>query len=259
MVKRILMRLLPPGALHSLKKWYFPSVLRKVQDADWPYAKIARQLIKPGDTVVDIGANIGYVSSLFSRYVGDRGQVFSFEPIPDTYALLEHGVRRLKLDNVKTFHCALSSSPGTAQMEVPHFEEGGENFYQSHILEGVNRMEQDSRTFEVELKTVDDVLAPELENITFVKIDVEGHELQVLKGGPKLLAQSQPALVIEVAGSPDDAESNAAEIFGFLGALGYQAYIQQGESIVPRTSGVTAVDYFFLLPAHTEKLQIASA
>lgn len=92
-----------------------------------------------------------------------------------------------------------------------------------------------------------------------MKIDVEGHELQVLKGGQNLLAQSRPALVIEIAGSPDDAKGNAAEIFGFLGAFGYQAYIQQGDSIVLRESGVTAVDYFFLLPSHTKQLKIADA
>src|SRR5215469_11112259 len=63
-------------------------------------AVVARKLISPGDTVLDIGANIGVYSRMLSRCVGPQGTVYAFEPIPHTFDFLSNNIRKLGLKNV---------------------------------------------------------------------------------------------------------------------------------------------------------------
>ena len=254
MIKETLARALPRSWVHFLKKLYFPGVLRNVTEKDWPYARIVQHLVRPGDRVIDVGANIGYVTSLLSRYVGPDGRVFSFEPVPETHALLAHSLQKLAIGNVETFRCALSSEPGTAVMEIPHFPEGGENFYQSHIVDD-GQARAGRRAVSVELRRLDDVLSEHLDSVAFMKIDVEGHELAVLGGARALLERSRPALIVEVSGNPDDQDGHAAPVFALLAEFAYSAWVLDGAGVRPRRSGESAVDYFFLMPGHIERLE----
>lgn len=253
MIKEAVAQILPRPWVHFLKKVYYPKVIKNVSEADWPYSYIVKKLVKPGGHVVDIGANIGYVSALLSRYVGPRGQVFSFEPIPETFDLLTHSLRKLGISNVKAVCCAASSADSEALMEIPHFPAGGENLYQSHIV-STDSKHRDMRTVTVRLRRLDDLLAAELNGIEFVKIDVEGHELEVLKGSRLLIQQSHPAMLVEASGDPDASGSPASELFELLAGEGYAAYIMDDGKVRPRNQGEQAVDYFFLNADHVASL-----
>ncbi|MGH7931031.1 MAG: FkbM family methyltransferase, partial [Candidatus Binatia bacterium] len=91
-IKNALLGLLPRSVQQFLKRIYYPYVIRAVTERDWPYALVARQLVKPGDCVVDAGANVGYTSALMARWVGGEGAVYSFEPVPETFELLRHNM-----------------------------------------------------------------------------------------------------------------------------------------------------------------------
>lgn len=249
-LKNTVLKVLPRPLLSAMKRVHYTRVVKNFSMSDWPYGKVARLFVAEGGQVVDVGANIGYISGLLARWVGASGKVYSFEPVPETFALLDHNMRTLQFNQVTRFQCAASSSSGTAQMEIPHYSGGGENFYQSHIVgDSVN---PDSRTVPVELRRLDEVLAQGLEHISFMKIDVEGHELDVIGGAGQLLESAHPALLIEVGGSPEEEGSSAQQLFERLRQLGYSAWVMTHDGLRPRSASDKPVDYFFLTPAHCD-------
>ena len=239
--------LLSPVLPDCIKRWvrrlHYIQVVRNFDTARWPGADVLRKLVGPGDVVFDIGANIGYTTKLMADWVTSSGRVFSFEPIPGTYDVLQYVMQRLRLDQVRTVNAAVSSKRGTATMVVPKTPAGMDNIYESHIAadgEGAGMMKAD-----VDLVTLDD-MAAEVASVRLIKIDVEGHELDVIHGGLGTLRRHQPALFIEINSNPDDPSSDASKAFRLLQELGYTAYVVDGGRAAPRSFGSTATDYLFL-------------
>src|SRR5262249_6750877 len=159
--------------------------------------------------------------------------------------LLSHCVRRLGLDNVELFNCAMSDGPGEALMEVPRYEEGGENFYMARIIENATAATP-LRTFAVTVTSIDALLGDRHDRPAFVKCDVEGHELAVFRGAGVTLGRWKPGLLVEVSDDPDDPGSPAHALASELADLDYAAYWFDGHGLVRRQAGQCAVDYFFL-------------
>lgn len=239
---------LPPPFLRAARRWHYPRRVARFAETDWPPAGGARALVRPGSAAVDAGANIGCITALLSRWAGPGGRVFSFEPAPETFDLLERAVRRLALTNVETIRAALSDQPGFAELRVPAGREGIENLYEA-TLEGLPNDARPARAIRVRTVRLDDVVNRWAGEISFIKIDVEGHEEKVLRGGLETLRRHRPALLIEIDGNLDDPSSSAGRVCQTLGQMGYRPYFWRGEW-TPRRPGESAVDYFFLLPHH---------
>lgn len=239
---------LPPPCLRAVRRWHYPRRVARFAESDWPPAAGARALVRPGSGAVDAGANIGCVTVLLSRWVGAGGHVFSFEPAPETFDLLERAVRRLALKNVEPVCAALSDQPGFATLSIPAGREGIENLYEA-TLEGLPNDARPARAVRVRTVRLDDVVNTWNGGISFIKIDVEGHEEKVLRGGLETLRRHRPALLIEIDGSLDDPSTSAGRVCQTLGRMGYRPYFWRGEW-APRRAGESAVDYFFLLPHH---------
>lgn len=237
---------MPRGLVRRLKRWHYPRLLRGYGMERWPESAIVTRLVQPGDHVIDAGANIGYISLLLSRMVGPLGVVHSFEPVPTTHEFLAHNVAALALHNIRVRRVAVSDTPGVARMATPDYVGGGENLYESHL---VTDGSAETGTFEVEVARLDDQLGADADRVTFIKIDVEGHELAALRGANRILA-ARPALLIEVAGDPDAAGSQASELFAMLFRLGYSPWRLADGQLVRRVAGDRSVDYFFLTEAH---------
>lgn len=254
---RSLGRLLPPRTRHALKKLYYPRLIRRFDPARWPPSAITDRIVSPGDHVVDAGANIGYVTALLARRVGSEGLVDAVEPVPATYDLLAHNVRALGLANVRTHPVGLAARNTEAWMEIPAFEDGRENLYESKVVDAADASAETGSRVSVQLRRLDTLLAQRTRPVTFVKIDVEGHELQAVEGAQEVLRDDRPALLIEVSGDPDAQGSNAARLFDRLAGMGYEPWTQSGDDLRPRRSGDRSVDYFFLTPALARKLGFA--
>jgi hypothetical protein len=97
--------------------------------------------------------------------------------------------------------------------------------------------------------TLDDVVADH-GHISFVKCDVEGHELKCLLGADRLIANSHPAWLIEVWGDPDAAGSTAASVFALLKGRGYGSWFFDGNRLHERRAGDRSTNYFFLTESH---------
>lgn len=164
--------------------------------ADW---------VAQGDSVIDIGANVGIFTAALSKLVGPEGYVFAFEPIPETFHLLSSNSRLFSYPNVTLLNVAASNVPRLVSMEVPDSESGLPNIYLAHIVDKL----QGVRRFAI---PVDSLSIPG--NVSFCKVDVEGHELSVLKGMENLLREHAPTLVVE---------GDSEEVNDFLGSLGYSS------------------------------------
>lgn len=253
-LRHTLIRLLPPRLRQRLRQWYHPRVVAKFSENRWPPATGVRHLIKPGDVVVDAGANVGYVTALLARWVGETGRVHSFEPVPITNDLLRRSVRHLGLRQVAIHACGVSDRNEEAKMSIPQYADGGENLYESRVIAEEDRdrnVAVGAKIVSIPLRRLDDELAADLSRITFMKMDVEGHEELALRGASKLLSEVRPALLIEIMGDLDDGSSSAGRVLSLLASFNYTPYFWN-DGWRPRQPGESAVDYFFLAPQHLQ-------
>jgi FkbM family methyltransferase len=149
-----------------------------------------RALTRPTDRCLDIGANIGCTTLLFSHLVRE---VLAFEPSPTTFALLERNLNRAAVDNVRLVNAGLGAVAGRSQLTFsPDNRAGG---YVSDLTAA--SMGHTCETIEIRrLDEVDGEMG--LEPVDFVKIDVEGFEGHVLDGGMELLQRDRPVVVLEL-------------------------------------------------------------
>jgi FkbM family methyltransferase len=176
------------------------------------------RLTKPGEIAVDVGANIGYTSSLLSSRVGKNGKVFCFEPNPSVYSELCENIKiwkdKYNGQNIYPYDVALSNETGLATLNII-LGNRGESFIGDEISD-VNAMA--SNTCNVQTERLDKILLKE-KAIGILKIDVEGHELKVFEGAGKLIASNQVRDIIfeDHSGYP----SNASR---FLEGYGYTIF-----------------------------------
>jgi FkbM family methyltransferase len=191
-----------------------------------PNTVAMRMLARPGDVAFDVGANSGYYSLLLSTLVGASGRVYGFEPIPATRELLLRNLARNEATNVEVVPIALSSEPGSVQMNVTATRNTGA----SHVVAA--SVDEPFRAGILETLTIQCSTADAFWEsvgrppVRLVKIDIEGHEFHAIRGMRQLLASSSRTIVmVEVRDSfLRAAGASAAELFDFLRALGYGSY-----------------------------------
>jgi FkbM family methyltransferase len=175
-------------------------------------------LVTPGSVAIDVGAHIGDYTYSLCRCVGPAGRVIAIEPILDLARMLERATRTLGLP-VTVLHCALSSRAGQGDLLIPI--ENGKRIAGFATLEP---RERDGKTCRVPLRRLDDVcrelLADTPAKISFVKIDVEGHELEVLQGGAQMLREHRPNLLIEI--EQRHSRIPISQTLEFVTSLGYR-------------------------------------
>lgn len=249
-LKGIVLKCMPEKVRkHLLKVYYLRALKSYLKNRLWESYEndmaIVKGIVTRGDSVIDIGANFGVYSALLSKLTGEDGEVFSFEPIPLTYEILLNNVQKLSLVNVKTFEYAISEKDGSGVMVIPKWSvSGNENFYQAS-LRSQSTIEETLREVQVGLRKLDSLFRGHLKRIAFIKIDVEGHELQVIEGAKLLISQSRPVLLIEVSGSPDNVGCSAFTLFEQLKKEGYSAYWYDGVTLKRRSPHDNSINYFF--------------
>lgn len=172
-----------------------------------------RRYVKPGATVLDIGANLGFYTVLSSKLAGPSGKVFAVEANPLMQKRLESTLDINRVSNVTILPFAASSEAGEVVIHIPSGGSHGE----------ASLAQQDwaaKETFAIPAKRLDDVLAGE--RIDFVKIDVEGAEFMALSGTAGLLREHKPTLLVElVPRFLKRLGASPADVIGLLASLGY--------------------------------------
>jgi len=149
--------------------------------------------IKPGMTVFDIGANIGFFTVLMARRVGASGSVHAFEINPNVLDLLEENIRIARVDNVRIARLAAARNNGESEFFVPRAGDEGEG-----SLKSSNRYEAEG-TIKVRTVALDDYIRENaIGRVDLVKIDIEGGESEAFEGARQLLSSPQrPVLMFE--------------------------------------------------------------
>ena len=190
--------------------------------------------VKPAFTVVDIGANVGLHTLHSALLTGAEGLVLAIEP--SIWAIRKLS-RNLELnprlsDQVSVLQCALGDK-----------EERRTNlhFQSSYLLTGKNEATPEI----IDVLTLDSIMENKnLQKVDLVKIDVDGHELHILRGAKNMLSTSKPVLIVEFTPSYSNTYlEELAEIDVFLASLGYQALTDE-ETIIP-----DLVQYLSCLPS----------
>lgn len=159
-------------------------------DYDRKIIRICQKLLGEGDCFLDIGANVGDVGLSAARFVGPSGQVHMFEPQPQICAMLMKSIEINKYSNVYLHQIALSDSEGEFMLSVPPDNTGAATM-------AAESKADVSHTVKVKTCNAGQYLAAlNLPQIKAIKLDVEGHEEQVLAGAYPFLKANRPAAVI---------------------------------------------------------------
>jgi FkbM family methyltransferase len=184
-------------------------------DLDRKISWVCSRIVKPGDTVLDIGANVGIVSLWLARLVGRQGKVHAFEPNPELLRLLNQTLERNRVGNICVHPVALGPNPGEMQLRVLANNTGSGSLILHHD-------QKNCAVVPVPVATLDSIVVrEEVKAIRLVKIDVEGFEAEVFHGATHVLNSIRPqAILFEFIGSRAGALSDQP-VFKILHAAGY--------------------------------------
>ncbi len=174
------------------------------------------KIIQPGDVCWDIGANIGFYTCLLASRVEETGAVVAFEPARRTCGYLSENVSLNQFANVTVVNKGLSDS--VEQRDLYYTKAG--------LAEGTASLKYaNGRTASerVTLDTIDNLIG-ELPVPDFIKIDVEGYQLEVLRGGEHCLKTHAPLLMAELKDVGETNRATFQEIENYVADLGYQLY-----------------------------------
>jgi FkbM family methyltransferase len=175
------------------------------------------EFLRPGMTVLDIGAYIGQFSLIAWRTMKGTGRIICVEPTPVVFAQLKRNLELNHCDNVQPVRAAVSDREGDATFYV---HVGSNDQSSLHSLAG-----EDQVSYQVRVTTVDALAASAaLDSLHLVKIDVEGNELSVLHGAAKTLERFRPYLIIEISRHQRTVGYSGADIKAVLERLGYDCF-----------------------------------
>ncbi|MCO6497627.1 MAG: FkbM family methyltransferase [Chitinophagaceae bacterium] len=186
----------------------------------YKYHYFVKNLIQPGDTIIDIGANLGYYSILFSKWTGPEGSVHAVEPV-STYNKIFNELAR-KRKNITLYPYAMGSANKKITIVDP-VADLEKNRYLSTGLMHVYDKEKDGElaehkySFEAEMRKPSELFGG-LEKINYIKCDVEGFEVTVLTEMEELIKNHRPTVQVEVA------PENRAAILALFGRLNYSVH-----------------------------------
>jgi FkbM family methyltransferase len=194
------------------------------------FAFMARYL-KFGMNAVDIGANEGTYSLFMAKLVGFSGRVLAFEPSTREFARLSENVKLNGFTHLKVFPIGLSDANCFASLRIAEAEHAGLN-----TLGVFLHVTEELGVEPISLRQLDSVCAEEgLERLDFLKIDVEGAELKVLRGGRETIKRFTPVIQIEMfEGALRAQNTTGLEVLGLLQDLGYRFYEFCDETGEPR-------------------------
>jgi FkbM family methyltransferase len=195
-------------------------------------------ILRRDDVVIDIGANVGYFTMLFSDLTGNRGEVHAFEPVPSTFGILAENIHRFPVyKNVRLNRVALGDTHQHTSMLVPRGDHGQASLVR-HSDGSWKDAENEIAAIEIEMISLDQY-AEHLKRIDFVKCDVEGAELLVLRGAQSTLRRCRPQLCIEM----DDRWVRSfgwttTDVLRFLREIGYSYFYGIDSRLISLTADV---------------------
>lgn len=238
--KRLLFKTLSlENYLRFLQRSYFAlyhlGILRMSENYCHHY--FVKRFIHKGDVVVDIGANLGYYSMLFARWVGPAGKVYSVEPVAIYNKIFREQAAKFPQLTLYPYALGLEEKE-MIMVESPHtgYLCTGLVHVYDPLIDG--ELKDQEFAFSAQMK-IPSKLFGHLERIDYIKCDIEGFEYTVLNDLKEVIARTKPTVQVEVW--PD----NQAAILTLFGSMGYQAFMLQKGNLVPYAKGMDG-DFIFI-------------
>lgn len=221
-------------AMHDrLRTWYWATPL-----AHWRHRngqiKAISALIQPGMTVVDVGADVGLYTFAFADAVGRNGRVLAFEPHPASHGILRYALTVRPRSWVSLYQLALGEFDEDRRLLTPNSSHGRPlppfSFVQPNDQSPTGN--ETPAGYPISVRQLD-LLASD-QQIDFLKIDVEGYELEVLRGASKILETHRPKIFVEIEQQHHARYHRRAEtVFDFLDANGYSSHRAVEQNVTP--------------------------
>jgi FkbM family methyltransferase len=225
---------------------------------DLPVSETIWRLLDPGETGIDVGANVGYMTSIMAAKVGPRGSVVAFEPHPAVFRTLRDNIeswRKLGVVRVEAHRVALNDRSGAGALHVP------EAFASNSGLASLEEREGGTH-ITVEMDQLD-CYAKNIEAVGLLKVDVEGHELQVFRGSEALLGTQRLRDIVF-----EEFRDYPTPVTEFLERHGYEIYqlgmtfwgplLSRGDGPAVKTRAWTARSMLATRNAHRARLRLAA-
>ena len=185
--------------------------------------RVLRSLIQPGTTVIDVGANVGFFTKQFGRWVSAGGRVIAIEPEEANFSRLNRMIARNTLSAaVETIQAVAAETNGTLKLEINPFHPADHKISEQGIP--------------VKAVSLDHVLEErQWPPVSLIKIDVQGAEERVLRGAPRTIERFHPALFLEMDGEAlRKMSSDAGRLLGRLTGEGYSIHrLERGRISAP--------------------------
>ncbi len=149
--------------------------------------KIVKKMVKKGYTVLDIGANIGYYTLIFAKLVGKSGKVYTFEPDPSNFALLQRNIKINNYQNVILVNKAVSNKNGKGKLFLSEKNMG------DHVIFDLYN---GRKTIEIEIIKIDDYFKNYNGRIDFIKMDIQGAEGSTIEGMASVLKKNKNMIIL---------------------------------------------------------------
>lgn len=199
--------------------------------------KAIMKILKPGDTIIDIGSNLGYYAFIEARAVGSEGRVFALEPAPESFQKLLEGINVNMFDNIKPFRLAIGNLNGSIPMNIGNMSnasnvvdttnENLSTWAASHLNWAMKEVVQ------VEAMTLDEFTKENnITGIDMIRMDVEGYEIEILANSLETLQNrmnEHSTLFIEMHPIFYKERTKYLDLTNYLKTIGYKPLLVNSE------------------------------
>lgn len=219
--------------------------------------RLLNRMISPGQAVMDIGANLGYFSTVMARATGPGGKVWAFEPVPPTYQQLLIAKAVNGLNQLDPLPFALGSAPGELTI---HYRRDIMGSASAHLY----RDDPKAECATVKVCKLDDLYASgSVGAPSLIKIDIEGHELAALTGAVETIRAHTPAIVFEYhAKAAGTAGWQLADLSGLLRSCGlyqfYRIHEDHLEPVEPESVSFAPSEYTDFLASTASQAELSA-
>jgi FkbM family methyltransferase len=218
---------------------------------------------RPGETVIDIGANYGLYSYHAWRAVGPSGKVYAFEPVPFTVSTFKKIAKVLRFEQVELFDKAVGDTKGKLTLNVPISEMGSiiagtvHTAARNNERPGKKQHARFDRAKQIDCDVVvlDEVL-PNVKNVSLIKCDIEGADYFALKGARRIIEENHPTIICEI--NPWFLEGlglKVEDLVSFFTDRGYRLYRYVNRRLLPTAvADVEEDNWVFVHPQRADRL-----
>lgn len=208
--------------LHQEEDQWISKVLSSNYHYELNETMLLKNYIKPNMTVVDIGANIGYYTALFSKWTGPYGKVFAIEPEPNNIKLLKKNILANNCKNVEIFELALSDKRDIVDLWLNEENKGDHRIIKYYL----HSFDNERKKIKVKCEKLDSLI-PRNIKVGLIKMDIQGSEMLALRGMTSILTQNKPLYILTefFPYALEHSNHKAKDLIELLSSLGFEIFV----------------------------------